>query len=114
MTRRALGEGSGAIHFRPRNLEEIEKFLKFKALLARDNESYLDVFLPIIDARVRADNPQLRFVQNGNNLRLNKTIPKPGTDIPGARVYEIKVTCEFCGQQHTGHVICPPPSGDVE
>lgn len=50
-------------------------------------------------------NPQTLISNHIPGLKLS-----PTTDIPGARVYEVKVICEFCGQQHTGHVICAPPS----
>ena len=62
------------IFLRARNDAETLLFLKFKDLIRRDNESYSDVFLPIIEARVQTDNPQLKFVQHGENLILNKTV----------------------------------------
>jgi hypothetical protein len=88
------------ISFDPRNDEERELFRRFKALVGRDEETYLAVFLPIMQARVNGDNPQLKFVQRGDNLVLNKSVPAR-REIFGPR----KITCENChgaGCEHCG------------
>jgi len=92
------------IFMRARNDEEKLLFQKFKELIRRDNESYADVFVPIIQSRVQADNPQLKFVQRGEALVLNKTLsserkvttPKtePCQKCKGAG-------CEWCGGHGT-------------
>lgn len=78
------------ILFGPSNDDEHELFRKFKEIMRRDGLTYRDKFLPTIQATVAADNPQLKFVQAGDNLVLNKTVAKPETFPPR------KVVCEHC------------------
>lgn|GEM_PF-6657846 len=91
MPRPPKRNSGGTIFFRARNDGEGLLFAKFKEIMARDGFTYHDKFLPVIEAVVVSDNPQLKFVQQGDALVLNKTVP-PTERIFGPR----KMTCEHC------------------
>ena len=84
-----------------RNDEEKELVRKFKGVCRKDNYEYMDVFLPIIQAKVRADNPQLHFRPIGNQLVLSKKIPDASRGDLNPRV--TKVTCLKCGGEGCQH-----------
>jgi len=81
---------------RARNDAEEIKLKELRRICRKDNLQYMDVFLPVIDGLIRADNPQLHFVKTSDALVLSKDpapAPKP----------ELKITCVRCGGEGCQH-----------
>lgn len=92
----------------PTNSEDDQLFRKFKRILAKDEISVKDFFMPQILIKVQADNPQLHFNHVGDNLRLSKNIPPKSTDqsmnvipCPQCHGQEQYVTCSYCAGKGT-------------
>lgn len=68
---------------------------EFRRVCAKDNLTYMDVFLPVIERLVGADNPQLHFKTIGTQLVLSKNLPKAAAGDLNPRT--IKRVCPRCG-----------------
>ena len=97
-------EGKTAqIVIHPKNDEEGELFRKFKGVLLKDNQSIREFFLPSIQSKVVADNPQLHFEPVQGGLVLNKKVEtkeKPPTlcpDCNGDGQNTFGDSCRNCG-----------------
>jgi hypothetical protein len=75
---------------RARNEAEEIKLKELRRIARKDNLQYMDIFLPAIDALIRADNPQLHFVATQDQLILSKQAKSKAKP-------EVKVTCGHCG-----------------
>jgi hypothetical protein len=60
----------------PVNEEEENLFREFKRVLAKDNQTVREFFLPSIQAKAALDNPQLHFQTDSEELVLNKIVPE--------------------------------------
>jgi len=86
---------TAGIYIAARNDQERDLIQKFRGVLRKDNQEYMDFFKPFIEIKVQADNPQLHFVKTSDTLVLSKNLPevKPAE----------KITCTRCGGEGCQH-----------
>lgn len=95
--------------------ESDERLLRaVKRILRNNRESVMKILrvpLTAYKERHEPSNAQTLLTPVGCSLsKAQREALGLDQNIPGARIYEVPVICEFCGQKHNATVICAPPS----